>query len=76
MYILCSKEEYRSLVAGCAKAHKLKRNLLNCKGCLLNGMCEPRSLPGDMLSATCIIFPEGQDSFTSIDEDALGGAVE
>ena len=76
MYILCSKEEFRSLVANCAKSARMKHGLVSCKSCALRSVCMPSvhgMQPGDMLTQLCLIVRPGEDAvFTnndSLDEE-------
>ena len=76
MYILCSKEEFRSLVANCAKSARMKHGLVSCKSCVLRSVCMPSihgMQPGDMLTQLCLIVRPGEDAvFTnndSLDEE-------
>lgn len=71
MYILCTKDEYRNLIASCTKAAKVKRNLLACKRCVFSKFCNTRTAPGESLSNTCVLVPENEDAFVSIDESQL-----
>lgn len=71
MYILCTKDEFRSLVANCAKSARMKHGLVACKSCALRGACTPSVhgvQPGDMLTQLCLIVRPGEDAvFTNND---------
>lgn len=71
MYILCTKEEYRALIASCAKSARVKDNLLKCKHCCMQKMCYERTSPGDLLSEFCVLIPEGGDASVLLNEPIL-----
>ena len=71
MYILVTKEEYRTLTSACAMSYKRKHNKLKCKRCALSPFCLKMFPPGESLSAACVIVPEGEDAFVSIDESEM-----
>lgn len=71
MYILCSKDEFQSLMYNCAKASKVKHNMVSCKHCVLKDVCTP-SIPGIMpgirLANACVIVSPNEDTLVAIDE--------
>lgn len=66
MYIICTKDEFRSLISNCTKSAKMKHGLVSCKGCALQGICKPsvRGVqPGDILTQISLIVRPGEDAF-------------
>lgn len=58
MKITCTKEEYRSMILGCAEASRVGY----CSSCGLALICEHECDPGDWLSEHCEIVPEEDKS--------------
>lgn len=54
MKITCTKEEYRSIILGCADTVRAGC----CNMCALTLICEHEYDPGDWLSDHCEIVPE------------------